>query len=86
MEQGAFCLRPGYIHPMHGLKSKVGWYNAVYTAMGWQYPFWRWLMPVLVTSTEEVARRCWALARRGYTKRVLETADIHKVADGAASE
>jgi uncharacterized protein YbjT (DUF2867 family) len=79
-----YCLRPGYIQPMHGLRSKVGWYNAVYAVTGWMYPFWRRLLPFMFTSTEEMAQAMLKLAQRGYPKKVLETSDIHKVVDGCA--
>jgi uncharacterized protein YbjT (DUF2867 family) len=72
-----FCFRPGYIQPMHGVRSKVGWYNGVYAALSWLYPLLHRVAPSMVTSTEEVGRAMISVTRNGYPKRVLETADIH---------
>ena len=79
-----FCFRPGYIQPLHGIRSKVGWYNGFYTALSWAYPMMRKWMPGMVTSTEEVGRAMIQVARHGYTSKVLETKDIG-VAAGAYS-
>jgi uncharacterized protein YbjT (DUF2867 family) len=72
-----FCVRPGYIQPMHGVRSKVGWYQAIYNAVGWLYPVLRRVAAGAVTSTDELGRAMISVARKGYPKRVLETADIH---------
>ena len=79
-----FCFRPGYIQPLHGIRSKVGWYNGFYAVLSWAYPTMRRLMPGMVTSTEEVGRAMIQVARHGYTSKVLETKDIG-VAAGAYS-
>jgi uncharacterized protein YbjT (DUF2867 family) len=75
-----YCFRPGYIQPLHGVRSKVGWYNGIYAALSWAYPVMRRVGPKFVTSTEEVGRAMIAVARNGYPKKVLEMADIHAVA------
>jgi len=75
-----FCFRPGYIQPMHGVRSKVGWYNGIYAVLSWAYPVLRLVAARFVTSTDEVGRAMIAVARKGYPKRVLENADIHKAA------
>ena len=48
-----FCFRPGYIQPMHGVRSRVGWYNGIYTALSRAYPLLRRIAAGMVTSTEE---------------------------------
>jgi len=75
-----FCFRPGYIQPMHGVRSKVGWYNGIYAVLSWTYPLLRRIAANFVTSTEEVGRAMIAVARNGYPKRILENADIHAAA------
>jgi uncharacterized protein YbjT (DUF2867 family) len=75
-----FCFRPGYIQPLHGIRSKVGWYNGIYTALSWTYPLLRRIAAGFVTSTEEVGQAMVAVARDGFPKRILENADIHAVA------
>lgn len=78
-----FCFRPGYIQPLHGIRSKVGWYNGLYTVLSWTYPLLRRIAPGMVTSTEELGRAMLAVARKGYPKRILETADINIAANEA---
>lgn len=73
-----FCFRPGYIQPLHGVRSKVGWYNGIYAALSWAYPVLRRIAPKFVTSTDEVGRAMIAVARSGYPKKVVEMADIHE--------
>ena len=75
-----YCFRPGYIQPLHGVRSKVGWYNGVYAGLSWAYPMLRRVAPKFVTSTEELGRAMIAVARNGYPKRVVEMADIHAAA------
>lgn len=75
-----FCFRPGYIQPMHGVRSKVGWYNGIYTALSWAYPLLRRIAAGMVTSSEEVGRAMITAASKGYPKRILENADIHVAA------
>jgi uncharacterized protein YbjT (DUF2867 family) len=75
-----FCFRPGYIQPLHGVRSKVGWYNGIYAALSWAYPMLRRIAPKFVTSTEEVGRAMIAVARSGYPKKVMEMVDIHAAA------
>jgi len=78
-----FCFRPGYIQPMHGVRSKVGWYNGIYAVLSWAYPLLRRVAAGFVTSTEELGRAMTAVARKGYPKRILENADIHIAANEA---
>jgi len=76
-----YCFRPGYIQPMHGVRSKIGWYNGIYAALSWAYPLLRRVAGRFVTSTEEVGRAMVNVAADGYTKQVLETRDIHEAAE-----
>jgi uncharacterized protein YbjT (DUF2867 family) len=75
-----YCFRPGYIQPMYGIRSKIGWYNAVYDVLGWAYPVLRRMAARYVTSTEEVSRAMVNVAANGYPKQVLETRDIYAAA------
>ncbi len=75
-----FCVRPGYIQPLHGVRSKIGWYNGIYAALSWAYPMMKRLAPQFVTSTEELGRAMIALARNGYPKKIIELQDIHAAA------
>lgn len=71
-----FCFRPGYIQPLHGIRSKVGWYNAIYATLGWAYPVLRRVAKPFVTSTQEIGLAMISVAAHGYPKQVLENPDI----------
>jgi uncharacterized protein YbjT (DUF2867 family) len=72
----AYAFRPGYIQPMHGVRSKTRWYATAYAVVAPLYPVLRRFFPGSVTTTEQMGRAMLAVARRGAPKRVLETRDI----------
>jgi uncharacterized protein YbjT (DUF2867 family) len=78
--RGVYCFRPGYIQPLHGVKSKVGWYNAIYTAASWTYPLLRLALPGMVTSTEAMGRAMLKVARDGWPQKVLGSKEINAAA------
>ena len=75
--RGVYCFRPGYIQPLDGVKSKVGWYNAIYVGLSWTYPLLRRAFPGVVTSSEAVGRAMLKVARDGWLRRVLENREIN---------
>lgn len=75
--RAVYCFRPGYIQPLHGIRSKTGWYNAVYRALDLFYPALRRFAPDWVTSTEAVGLAMLHVARTGWTCCVLGTADLN---------
>jgi uncharacterized protein YbjT (DUF2867 family) len=74
--KAAYMLRPGLIIPMHGVKSKTRLYRAFYTVLGPLLPVMRKLFPRSIITTEQLGRVMLRLARSGYSKPVLETADL----------
>jgi uncharacterized protein YbjT (DUF2867 family) len=74
--KAAYMLRPGIILPLHGIKSKTTLYRVGYTLMTPLYPALRALFPRAITTTEHLGRVMLRLARSGYSKPVLEPADI----------
>ena len=74
--KAAYMLRPGIILPMHGIKSRTTLYRVGYTLMTPLYPALRALFPRAITTTEHLGRVMLRLARSGYSKPVLESADI----------
>jgi hypothetical protein len=79
--RGVYCFRPAYIQPLHGVKSKVGWYNAMYVAASWTYPLLRRVLPGMVTSTEAIGRAMLKMARDGWPQKVLDSRAINAAAD-----
>jgi uncharacterized protein YbjT (DUF2867 family) len=73
-------FRPGFIQPMHGIKSKTKLYRALYAVMGPLYPFWKTVLPGFVTTTEKVGKAMLRVAREGSSKKVLENRDINSLA------
>ena len=74
-----YMFRPGMIIPLHGIRSRTGWYNAFYTIATPLYPVLTRAFPNSVTTTEQLGRAMIAVARNGSAKRVFETPDINKL-------
>jgi hypothetical protein len=79
--RSVYCFRPGYIQPLHGVKSKVGWYNAIYTALGWAEPLLMRIAPGYVTTTENVGCAMLKVAREGWPQKVLGNREINAAAE-----
>ena len=77
--KGVYMFRPGYIQPLHGIRTKTKWYGAAYAMMGPLYPVWRLLFPKYVTTTECVGRAMLNVAKRGAPKSVCENQDINSI-------
>jgi hypothetical protein len=77
--QAAYMFRPAAIVPMHGVRSKTWWYRVLYALATPFYPALKALLPNGITTTERVGRAMLAVARRGYSKTVLETRDINSL-------
>jgi uncharacterized protein YbjT (DUF2867 family) len=82
--RAAFMLRPGFIQPMHGIRSKTRLYRAIYAVLGPLYPILRRAFPKYVTSTDRLARAMLRVAREGAPARVLENADLDRLGAPAA--
>ena len=77
--KAAYMFRPAVIVPMHGVRSKTWWYRVLYALTTPFYPALKALLPNGITTTERVGRAMLAVARRGYSKPVLETRDINSL-------
>jgi uncharacterized protein YbjT (DUF2867 family) len=80
----AYMFRPAGIQPLHGIRSKTGWYRALYALTQPLYPLLRRLFPGAVTTTELVGRAMVEVAYAGFDKPVLETLDINRMGGEAA--
>jgi uncharacterized protein YbjT (DUF2867 family) len=79
----AYMMRPGFIQPMHGARSRTRLYSALYAVTRPLFPLVRRLAPnATTTTTEQIGRAMLALARQGRRdgdqtgKRILESRDI----------
>jgi uncharacterized protein YbjT (DUF2867 family) len=71
--KAAYMFRPGYIQPLHGIRTKTKLYAALYAVMGPLYPVWAALFPKYVTTTECIGRAMLKVARQGSPRRILES-------------
>jgi uncharacterized protein YbjT (DUF2867 family) len=78
--RSVYMFRPAAIQPLHGIRSKTGWYRLLYTATRPLLPLLRALFPKYITTTEQVGRAMIAVAAKGADKRVLENDDINAAA------
>lgn len=76
--RAAYMFRPGAIQPLHGVRSKTAWVQAIYVMTGPLLSFLHQVAPNFVTTTEEVGRAMLSVAKRGYPRPILEMEDIHK--------
>jgi uncharacterized protein YbjT (DUF2867 family) len=78
--RAAYMFRPGYIQPLHGVKSRTPLYSTFYAVLSPLYPVLRTLLPKYVTDSERVARGMLIACKRGAPKQVLESSDIDALA------
>jgi uncharacterized protein YbjT (DUF2867 family) len=71
-----YAFRPGFIQPMHGVRSKTRWYNTAYAVTAPLVPFFRRVAPRLVTTTDALGRAMLRAARTGFPNRVVTNADM----------
>ena len=83
--KASYVFRPAYIQPRHGIRSRTRMYRILYLAVAPLYPLLKAFFPRHVTTTEEIGRAMIAVARKGASKRVLESSDITEVVEGARS-
>lgn len=76
--RAAYMFRPGAIQPLHGVRSKTAWVQALYVMTGPLLNFLHQVAPKYVTTTEAVGRAMLSVAKRGYPRPILEMDDIHK--------
>jgi hypothetical protein len=72
-------FRPAAIRPLHGVRSKTAWYQAVYVVAAPMLTLLKRIAPAYVTTTEQVGRAMITVARDGYPRPVLESEDINLV-------
>jgi uncharacterized protein YbjT (DUF2867 family) len=82
--RGAWMFRPGFIQPLRGVRSRTGWYQALYDVARPLVPLLRRAFPRTTTTTVAVGRAMINVAAKGYPRRILTTADINVAAEGAA--
>jgi uncharacterized protein YbjT (DUF2867 family) len=77
--KAAYMFRPGFIQPLHGIRSKTPLYQLIYDLTA---PLTRLLLnklPKYLTTTEQIGRAMLAVARNGYPKTILDPEDINRL-------
>jgi uncharacterized protein YbjT (DUF2867 family) len=75
--RASYVFRPGAVQPVHGVRSRTRWYQAIYTTLGPVMSLARRLAPSRILTTEQIGRAMIRVAATGAPKRVLEAPDIY---------
>jgi uncharacterized protein YbjT (DUF2867 family) len=76
----SFMFRPGFIQPLDGIRSRTPLYRAVYWIAVPLIGLWKAISPDSIVTTREVGKAMLKVARDGYSKPIIEPADIHQLA------
>lgn len=79
--KAAYSMRPSYIQPMDGIKSRTVLYRTLYDIVGFSYPLLKKISPNSVTSTRDIGRAMLNLARGSGSERILDPTDINRIAE-----
>ncbi|MGZ5924600.1 MAG: epimerase [Rhizomicrobium sp.] len=77
--KAAYMFRPAGIQPLHGIKSKTAWVQAIYVVAAPLLSLLNHVAPNYMTTTEQVGRAMIRVTRDGYPKPVLESEDINRL-------
>ena len=77
--KAAYMFRPGFIQPLHGVRSKTAVYNIFYAITKPLIPLFRFALPNFILTTEEMGRAMLVVAKHGAPKHILESRDIRAV-------
>ena len=79
--KAVYLFRPGYIHPMKGVKSRTRIYQILIPILSPFFPIMKRLMPGSVTTSVNLGQAMIKSAKIGYEKQVLENPDINTLAE-----
>jgi uncharacterized protein YbjT (DUF2867 family) len=77
--KAAYMFRPAGIQPLHGIKSKTAWIQAIYVVTSPLLSLLNRTSPKFMTTTAQVGRAMIKVARDGYPRPVLESEDINAI-------
>jgi uncharacterized protein YbjT (DUF2867 family) len=77
--KAAYMFRPAGIQPLHGVKSRTAWVQAIYVVTAPLLSLLARTSPKFMTTTEQLGRAMIKVARDGYPKPVLESEDINAI-------
>src|SRR5271169_702711 len=77
--KAAYMFRPAAIQPLHGIRSKTTWVQAIYVLTAPLLSLLHRMAPKYVTTTEQMGRAMLRVAADGYPRPVLENEDINRL-------
>jgi uncharacterized protein YbjT (DUF2867 family) len=77
--RAAYMFRPAGIQPLHGIRSRTAWVQAVYVVAAPLLSLLNRVAPKYMTTTEQLGRAMIKVARDGFPRSVLESEDINRV-------
>jgi uncharacterized protein YbjT (DUF2867 family) len=77
--KAAYMFRPAGIQPLHGVRSKTPWVQAIYVVASPLLSYLNRVAPNYMTTSEQLGRAMIKVAREGYPKPVLESGDINRL-------
>jgi uncharacterized protein YbjT (DUF2867 family) len=77
--KAAYMFRPAGIQPLHGVRSKTSWVQAIYVVAAPLLSYLARTTPKYMTTSEQLGRAMIKVARDGYPKQVLESEDINAI-------
>jgi uncharacterized protein YbjT (DUF2867 family) len=78
--RAAYMFRPGFIQPLHGIRSKTRLYQFFYNILNPIFPLIKAAFPRQITTTEQIGRAMLHVAQNSFSKPILEPADIIQAA------
>ena len=77
--KAAYMFRPAGIQPLHGVRSRTAWIQAIYVVAAPLLSYLNRVAPKYMTTSQQLGRAMIKVARDGYPKPVLESEDINAV-------
>lgn len=77
--KAAYMFRPAGIQPLHGVRSKTAWVQAIYVVTAPLLSLLVRVAPAYMTTSEQLGRAMLKVVRDGYPKPVLESEDINRL-------
>ena len=77
--KAAYMFRPGFIQPLHGIRSKTRLYQFFYDLLAPFMPLLKGRLPKYLTTTEQIGRAMIHVAKDGYPKTILDPIDINSL-------
>jgi uncharacterized protein YbjT (DUF2867 family) len=77
--KAAYMFRPAGIQPLHGIRSRTAWVQAIYLSVAPLLSLLNRVAPAYMTTTEQVGRAMIRVARDGFPKPALESEDINRL-------